>query len=159
MKKFLLCLMLVGIMGGLAACTEEEEGKKAADASFACLGLMLPAAQTCVNACLPAPVSAEEKLACEKTCVDSLVGQAGAMCGEEFGTVYKSEQFGAAIGILVKSAVALYDALRIQTDRVACPPCECAVPPVAEGPVDTQPAPVETAAPNNAVLPVPASTT
>jgi hypothetical protein len=132
MKKFLMCLALVGIVAGAMGCTEEE-AKKAADASFACLTVMLPAAQECVNACIPTPVDEEGKLACEKTCVDKLVGDAGAMCGEEFGTEFKSEQFGTAVSALVKSAIMIYDALRTTTmNASACPPC----PPCAVSAVD-----------------------
>lgn len=163
MKKFLMCLALVGIVAGAMGCTEEE-AKKAADASFACLTVMLPAAQECVNACIPTPVDEEGKLACEKTCVDKLVGDAGAMCGEEFGTEFKSEQFGTAVSALVKSAIMIYDALRTATAAATCPPCPCAVPvedaaaPAVDQPVAVAPEaakPVEVAT-NNAVEPVPA---
>lgn len=158
MKKFLMCLALVGVMVGAVACTEEE-AKKAADASFACLTTMLPAAQECVNACTPTPVDEAGKLACEKTCVDRLVGDAGAMCGKDFGTEFKSEQFGTAVSALVKSAIMIYDALRTATaNAAACPPCPCAVPATEEAPATDAAAPateVATAtAPTNAVLPV-----
>ena len=147
MKKLFMSLVLVGVVIGMTACTEEE-AKKAADASFACLTFMLPAAQTCVAACLPAPEAPEAKLACEKTCVDQLVGNAGAMCGAEFGTEFKSEQFGTAVAALVKSAIMIYDATRL---AAACPPCPCAVPVDPAAP--TAPAPEAVVAPTNAVLP------
>ena len=169
MKKFLVCVMLVGIVGGFASCTEEE-AQKAADASFACLAIMLPAAQTCVAACIPTPVDEAGKLACEKTCVDQLVGNAGAMCGEQFGTEFKSEQFGIAVEALVKAAVGIYDATRINRALTVCPPCPCAVEgtPAVEGteapkveevaPVENKAvvtAPMDTPEKTNAVLPVP----
>jgi hypothetical protein len=169
MKKFLVCVMLVGIVGGFASCTEEE-AQKAADASFACLAVMLPAAQTCVAACIPTPVDEAGKLACEKTCVDQLVGNAGAMCGEQFGSEFKSEQFGIAVEALVKAAIGIYDATRVNRSLNVCPPCPCATSegtpavegaPVVEGAETPKPEPVMVApmdAPAekaNAVLPAP----
>lgn len=160
MKKLFTSLVLIGVVVGMTACTEEE-AKKAADASFACLTFMLPAAQTCVAACLPTPDTEEAKLTCEKTCVDQLVGNAGAMCGAEFGTEFKSEQFGTAVAALVKSAIMIYDATRLATmNAAACPPCPCAVPATEEAPAADATAPVAEVAKvesANAVLPVEAA--
>lgn len=162
MKKFLMCLALVGVMVGAVACTEEEV-QKATDASFKCAAKMLPAAQGCVNACLPTAETPEAKLECEKTCVDNLVGEAGATCAKEFGTEFKSEQFGDAVAALVKAAVQIYDATRTATVKAmaACPPCPCAVPATEEAPATDATVPVAPAtevatatAPTNAVLPV-----
>lgn len=159
MKKFLMCLALVGVMVGAVACTDEEV-QKATDASFKCAAKMLPAAQECVNACLPTVETPEAKKTCETTCVDKLIGEAGATCAEEFGTEFKSEQFGDAIAALVKAAVQIYDATRTATVKAmaACPPCPCAVPATEEAPATDATAPVTAApateaAPTNAVLP------
>lgn len=161
MKKFLMCLALVGVMVGAVACTEEEV-QKATEASFKCAAKMLPAAQKCVNDCLPTAETPEAKLECEKTCVNEIVGDAGATCAKEFGTEFKSEQFGDAVAALVKAAVQIYDAIRLATtNAAACPPCPCAVPATEEAPATDATVPVAPAtevatatAPTNAVLPV-----